>query len=42
MNKAKVIIAVVLCSILSSCGLFRKQDRCPSVGQANPGVSVKK
>lgn len=42
MNKAKVIIAVVLCSMLASCGLFRSKDRCPTVGQANHGISEKK
>lgn len=42
MNTAKVIIAILICTAITSCAAFRKKDKCPSVGMANHGMSIKK
>lgn len=42
MNKAKVIIAILICITAVSCASLRKKDKCPSVGMANHGMSIKK
>jgi len=42
MNKAKVIIALLICATAVSCGSLRKKDKCPTVGMVNHGMSIKK
>lgn len=42
MNKAKVIIALLICVTAVSCGSLRKKDKCPTVGMVSHGMSIKK
>jgi hypothetical protein len=43
MKKAKVVLAMVILTVAASgCGIFQKKDKCPSVGQANWGMTEKK